>query len=179
MSRQFESTVRATALLALGAIDLTTAAIAAGMSDAAFAQELEKESVISAAEAEAMRLRASGKVTELRATLALDTLVAQLQRSAQAGEITDGAAVRIGEFLLKVSGAVERRTSELRIAPSGKPLAMLMFGGCLAGKQGPGYMRIETLQPDHPAYELVSRGKNSEEQFAILDQWEAEHERDV
>jgi hypothetical protein len=175
MTRDFESVVRAASLLALGVINMPTAAIAAGMSEADFSDQLADEAVLAAAEKEALRLQASGKASELRATLALDTLVAQLHQAAETGEISDGAAVRVGEFLLKVSGATERRTAELRLSQPGKPLCILQFGGSLSGEEGAPFVRMAHLQPTHPAYETVRTGKNSKEQFALLERWEAEH----
>lgn len=170
-----ESIVRAASLLALGVVDLSTAAIAAGLSAEDFSQQLDDDTVLAAAEKEALRLQASGKASELRATLALDTLVAQLHKSAQTGEISDSAAVRIGEFLLKVSGSADRRTAELRATPPTKTLALMHFGGALAGDEGPCVIRMHYVAPTHPAYEQVAAAKTSKEQFALIDQWEAEH----
>ena len=100
---------RCTALYALDVVDLRTAAMLADCPQEDIEALLSSPNV----EAECIRLQSDGKVTELRATFGLDTVVERLVSSI--GQLdSQTALIRTGEFLVKASGQQERRSAALR-----------------------------------------------------------------
>lgn len=115
-AKETERIVQTGALFVLGAVEVDAAAAMAGLPTDEFLTQCEAPDVQRQIEAEILRLRITGKSSELRAALALDTLTAKLTTEVETADMLPGTAVRVGEFLLRTSGLEQKRGAELRTA---------------------------------------------------------------
>ncbi len=104
--------IHAGALLVNGLATIEEAAALTGMPMAEFIEALEDPSTQSMIETESAQMRASGKLTEVRALVMLDRLLVTIE--SQLDDIAPLSATRIAEILLRISGISERRAAEIR-----------------------------------------------------------------
>ncbi len=104
--------VHAGALLVNSLATIEESAALTGMSMAAFIDALEDPATQSLIETESAQMRASGKLTEMRALIMLDRLLVTIE--GQLDGISPTAATRVAEVLFRISGIYERRAAEIR-----------------------------------------------------------------
>jgi len=160
--------IRAGVLLEAGTITLEDAAAAAGKSDTEFLDAMTPE-VMQEIAVEYFKHRLTGRLSESRAMLGLDKLSVKLLADADDPELTTAQALRIGDFLLRLSGMVEKRQAEIKAEPTRSHVGILLV-------QHQPHLRYAMVYPNDPKYEQVEKLKTTQGEdaaFAYLDQHNA------